>query len=252
MKTVTFIGNGKMALRVAQSLKADYKIEVVGRDMQKLSEFEKQLNVKVEKSLLDGFEIEGKSLLLCVKPANVEEVSSMLKGEAQVIFSLLARTSLKKLHTHFKTKSVVRAMPILSPSVQRSMTIITGDKAFQNEAEKLLGYIGTTRWLESEKELDIATELAEDGPTYLSLIAKSLTDSAIQKGLKAKDATYIVRDFFGSFGELIQDIHPDLLKDAILSPRGPISAGFGSLEDAYVRPDYLNAVEKAYTGKWNS
>ena len=38
MKTITFIGNGNMALSIAQGLKDRYKIEVVGRNMANLDQ----------------------------------------------------------------------------------------------------------------------------------------------------------------------------------------------------------------------
>jgi len=246
MKTITFIGNGNMALSIAQGLKSDYNIEVVGRDISKLSKFEDALGVKVEKSLLKGFNIENKTVLLCVKPANVEEVSSLLEGEARVLFSVLAGTSLEKLRTHFNTKAVVRTMPNLSATVQRSMTTLTGDIAFKEEAETLLGAIGTTQWLGTEKEIDIATALAGSGPAYLALIAEALTDGAVKQGLKRDDAMNIMRGLFGGFGDLIQDIHPAILKDNVMSAGGTTAAGYGALENANVRAGCIDAVESAY------
>lgn len=74
MKTITFIGNGNMALSIAEGLKDRYFIEVVPRDMKKLDKFEENLGIKIKKALLEDFNIEGKTLILCVKPANVEEV----------------------------------------------------------------------------------------------------------------------------------------------------------------------------------
>ena len=74
MQTITFIGNGNMGLSIAQGLKNKYTIEVVGRNMDKLDAFEEQLGIKVNKYLLDDFDITDKTILFCVKPANVEEV----------------------------------------------------------------------------------------------------------------------------------------------------------------------------------
>lgn len=246
MKTITFVGNGNMALSIAQGLKSSYKIEVVGRDMQKLEKFEKELGVVVEKSLMNNFDIDDKTIMLCVKPANVEEVGAMLEGQARVIYSVLAGTSLEKLSTHFSTGAVVRTMPNLAASVQKSMTTLTGDIDFRAEAEELLGAIGATRWLSSEKEIDIATALAGSGPAYLALIAEALSDGAVKQGLKRDDALAIMRGLFGGFGELIQDIHPALLKDGVMSPGGTTAAGYGALEDGNVRSACIGAIEMAY------
>ena len=127
MQTITFIGNGNMGLSIAKGLKGTYNIEVVGRNMKKLDAFEKALDLKIDKFLLDDFDITDKTILFCVKPANVEEVAAKLKGKARVVFSVLAGTSLKKLKANLNTHAVVRTMPNLAASVGRSMTTLTGD-----------------------------------------------------------------------------------------------------------------------------
>ena len=246
MKTITFIGNGNMALSIAKGLKHNYTIEIVGRDMQKLHQFEEKLGIEVRKYLLDGFDIQDKTLMLCVKPANVQEVAGKLTGKAKIIYSVLAGTSIEKIAQHLSTNAVVRAMPNLAASVAKSMTTLTGDAAFKEEALELFSAIGTTRWLGSEKEIDIATALAGSGPAYLALVAEALADGAVKQGLKRDDAMAIMQGLFNGFGELIQHIHPALLKDGVMSPGGTTAAGYAALEDGNVRSACINAVESAY------
>ena len=246
MQTITFIGNGNMGLSIAKGLKGKYNIEVAGRDMNKLDVFEEHLGTKVDKYLIDGFDITDKTVLFCVKPANVEEVGKKLKGKARVLFSVLAGTSLDKLKKHLKSKAVVRAMPNLAASVGASMTTLTGDHRFRKEAEALLGAVGDTLWLDSEKEIDIATALAGSGPAYLALIAEALADGAVKQGLKREDAMATMKGLFAGFGVLIQEVHPALLKDAVMSPGGTTAAGYAALEDGNVRAACMDAIEQAY------
>lgn len=246
MKTITFIGNGNMALSIAQGLKNRYKIEVVGRDMAKLEKFEQILGVTVQKALINGFDIEEKRIILCVKPYNIEEVSRQLKGTASVIYSVLAGSTVEKLKNSFNTQAVVRTMPNLTASVHYSMTTMTGDETFKDEATEIFSAIGPTVWLGSEKEIDIATALAGSGPAYLALISEALTDGAVKQGLKRDDAMEIMRGLFGGFGKLIQDIHPALLKDGVMSPGGTTAAGYGALEKGNVRNACIDAIETAY------
>jgi pyrroline-5-carboxylate reductase len=246
MQTITFIGNGNMALSIAKGLKGKYTIEVVGRNMTKLDAFEEALGTQTNKYLLDEFDMTDKTILLCIKPANVEEVGSILKGTARVIFSVLAGTSLEKIQKHFNTHAVVRTMPNLAASVAKSMTTLTGDTKFKQEAHTLLGAIGQTLWLDSEKEIDIATALAGSGPAYLALVAEALADGAVKQGLKREDAMAAMRGLFAGFGELIQEVHPSLLKDGVMSPGGTTAAGYAALEDGNARAAFMNAIEKAY------
>jgi len=246
MQTITFIGNGNMALSIAQGLKANYNIEVVGRDMSKLEQFEVKLSTKIDKYLLDDFDITDKTILLCTKPNNTQEISQNLKGKAKILISILAGTTIEKLSDSFQATSIIRAMPNLASSKQASMTTLTGDEASKKTAISILGAIGQTRWLNSQKELDIATALAGSGPAYLALIAEALADGAVKQGLKRDDALAITRGLFDGFGKLIQDIHPALLKDGVMSPGGTTAAGYGALEDSGVRAGCINAIESAY------
>mgnify|MGYP002712993200 FL=1 len=246
MKTITFIGNGNMALSIAKGLKNSYKIEVIGRDIDKLDKFEKELNADIKKVLMNDCDIENKTVILCVKPANVEEISTKIKGKAKVIYSVLAGTTVQKIKDSLNPHAVVRSMPNLAASVGRSMTTLTGDENYKDEAKELLGAIGTTLWLSSEKELDIATGLAGSGPAYLTLIAEALADGAVKQGMKRADAMTAVRGLFSGFGELIQDIHPALLKDGVMSPGGTTAAGYGALEKGNVRASCIDAIEQAY------
>lgn len=246
MKTITFIGNGNMALSIAKGLQDEYAIQVVGRNQEKLDAFENNLGIKIEKKLLDGFDITNKIIMLCVKPANVEEVGKKLQGDAAVLYSVLAGTTLEKLRANFTAKSYVRAMPNLAASVGASMTTLTGDTAYKEEALILFSAIGSTRWLASEKEIDIATALAGSGPAYLALIAEALADGAVKQGLKRDDALAIMRGLFDGFSKLIQDVHPAILKDGVMSPGGTTAAGYSALEEGNVRSACINALEKAY------
>ena len=246
MQTITFIGNGTMALSIAKGLKGKYNIEVVGRDMEKLDDFEKALGKKIEKFLLDEFDISDRTILLCVKPGNLESVSKQLKGKAKLLLSVLAGVPVEKLKKKIKSRAVVRAMPNLAASVGASMTTLTGDKEHQEEAEVLMRGAGEVLWLDTEKEIDIATALAGSGPAYLALIAEALADGAVNQGLKRDDAMSVMRGLFAGFGTLVQEVHPALLKDGVMSPGGTTAAGYSALEKGKVRAACMDAVEKAY------
>lgn len=246
MQTITFIGNGNMAKSIAQGLKGKYNIEVVGRNMERLDAFEAALGKKVEKFPLDDFDITDKTILLCVKPGNLESVAKQLKGKAKLLLSVLAGVPVEKLKKKIKSKAVVRAMPNLAASAGASMTTLTGDAEHREEAEVLMRSAGSVLWLESEKEIDIATALAGSGPAYLALIAEALADGAVNQGLKREDAMLVMRGLFAGFGKLIQEMHPALLKDSVMSPGGTTAAGYYTLEKGRVRASCMEAVEKAY------
>ena len=246
MQTITFIGNGNMGLSIAQGLKSQYNIEVVGRNMSKLEDFEEALGVTVSKHLLEDFDISEKTIILCVKPANAIEVGKKLVGTANLFISVLAGTKIEVLKQNFKSKATIRSMPNLAASLGQSMTTITGDDEGKQSAMTLLSSIGTTRWLNSEKEIDIATALAGSGPAYLALVAEALADGAVKQGLKREDAMATMKGLFTGFASLIQETHPSLLKDSVMSPGGTTAAGYAALEEGNVRAACMNAVAQAH------
>ncbi|MFA7069870.1 MAG: pyrroline-5-carboxylate reductase, partial [Sulfurimonas sp.] len=243
---ITFIGNGNMALSIAKGLGSKRAIEVVGRDMAKLEAFEKNLGFGVSKGLLDGFDITDKEIVLCIKPYNVEEVAKKLKGKAKVIYSVLAGTTIEKLDEHFNSQAIVRVMPNLAADVGASITTLCGDESFKARALEIFDSIGKTLWLGSQKELDIATALGGSGPAYLALIAEALADGAVKEGLKREDAMRVTEGLFSGFAKLLEQNHPALLKDRVMSAGGTTAAGYSALEDGGVRSACMGAISKAY------
>lgn len=245
VKSLTFVGNGKMALALAKGLCETHAIEVIGRSMAALEKFEQTLNVPLKKTLYADADITNKTVILCVKPSNLNEVAPYLKGNANTLYSVLAGiplASLKIISAH----TYCRAMPNLAAEAGASMTSLVGDHEIASHALALFGTIGSTLWLNSEKELDIATALAGSGPAYLALIAEALCDGAVREGLKRDDAMVLMRGLFEGFGKLIQTTHPALLKDAVMSPGGTTAAGYGALEKGNVREGCMEAIHAAY------
>lgn len=243
--SITLIGNGKMALAIAKGLKGNYSLEVIGRTIEVLDQFETALGATVKKSLYEESSCESKTLILCVKPANLQEISTRLKGRAKALYSVLAGASLASLHC-ISAHSYIRAMPNLAAEVGLSMTSLVGEISLHNEAIDLFSSIGKTLWLSSEKELDIATALAGSGPAYLALVAEALCDGAVREGLKREDALTLMRGLFEGFGTLIQTTQPSFLKDSVMSPGGTTAAGYATLEKSNVRYGCMEAITTAY------
>jgi len=245
-KEITLIGNGNMALSIAKGLKEEYAIEVVGRSMEKLNLFGEKLGAPIKKSSLEGYNIGGKDIILCVKPYNVEEVGTQLQGEAHILYSVLAGIQIETLAHHIKATSYVRTMPNLGASVGCSMTTVTGEEEYKAQALALFDTIGQTLWLNTEEEIDIATALAGSGPAYLAMVVQALTDGGVKEGLKRDDAVALVQGLFKGFGELIQTEEAPSIKNAVMSPAGTTAYGCYALEKASIKAAFMDAVTSAY------
>ncbi len=242
---LTIIGSGKMAEAIIKGTHQNFEVEVVARDLEKLEKLEKLYNIKIA-HLINYFSIEEKNILLCVKPHVLKDVSKKLKGRASSLLSVLAGTTLETLKNSIKADYIVRIMPNLAAAYGKSMSTLCGDVEFKDEAIKICQCFGKALWLGSEKEIDIATAVAGSGPAFLALVAEALSDGGVKEGLKREDANVLVRGLFEGFSPLLNENHPALLKDAVMSPGGTTAAGYTALEEGGVRYSFINAVMSAY------
>jgi len=243
---LTFIGNGNMAKALIKGLVKDYDIEVFGRNKNSLEKLKKEID-NIEVSLLnDKKDMTGKNIILCVKPNSIDDLSKKLIGVANSLYSVLAGVKIETLKEKIEAQYYIRTMPNLSASYFKSMTTITGDEQLKQSATEIFEHIGSTLWLNSQKEIDIATAIAGSGPAYLALIAESLADGGVNAGLKRDDATKLVQGLFEGFSPLLNNNMPSSIKDAVMSPGGTTAAGYSTMENCGVRNGMIQTIKSAY------
>ncbi len=244
---LTFIGNGSMATALIKGLYQSYEIEVIGRNTKTLNTLQEAMPTISTKLLEDSFDITGRNIILCVKPYSLPSLAPKLIGTAKSLYSVLAGTSLESLQAYIPAKHTIRTMPNLGATYLKSMTTLVGDERLKEDALAIFDAIGTTLWLSSENELDIATGVAGSGPAFLALVAEGLADGAVQQGLKRADAQQLVAGLFDGFGSLIAHDTPAQIKDGVMSPAGTTAAGYAALERHSVRYAMMEAIGDAYS-----
>lgn len=243
---LTLIGNGFMAQALARGLVSNFEIEIIGRDIKKLKKINEEIPEVEVKVISDSEDITDKNIIFCVKPYALQSVAVRLQGQANIIFSILAGTTLDTIKKQIKSKYYIRTMPNVAASVSKSTTTITGDKEAKNLAIELFNNVGKSVWVDTEKQLDIATAVAGSGPAFLSLVAESLSDGAVKAGLERSISNELVQGLFEGFAELLTKQHPALIKDSVMSPGGTTAAGMGKLEEGAVRDAMIKAIEAAH------
>jgi len=233
-----------MAMAIAHGLKDKHSLEFVARDTSKLEKIRKEFSGDIYN--LKDFDMRGKNILLAVKPYALESVGRELRGEANTVYSVLAGSTIASIHSHIPTKSVVRVMPNVAAKFQASTSVITGDSSKKEEAIEIFSSIGDTFWVDSEKEIDIATAIAGSGPALLTLVAEAMMDGLVKEGMKRPDAIGITNSLFKGFAPLIESNHPALIKDSVMSPGGTTAAAYAALEEGGVRSSFIKAVGEAF------
>jgi pyrroline-5-carboxylate reductase len=216
----------------------------VARDISKLDSIKESFSANVY--ALKDFDITNKNILLAVKPYALSSVSKQLKGEANTVYSVLAGSTLDALKEYIPAKNHIRIMPNVAAKFGASTSVITGDSEKREEALEIFNAIGDTFWVDSEKEIDIATAIAGSGPALLTLVAEAMMDGLVKEGMKRPDAVGITNSLFKGFAPLIGSNHPALIKDSVMSPGGTTAAAYAALEEGAVRGSFIKAVGEAF------
>ncbi|RXJ94614.1 pyrroline-5-carboxylate reductase [Malaciobacter molluscorum] len=243
---LTLIGNGIMAQSLAKGLVKNYEVEMIGRDIDKLRQVKEKIPEVSIKIIDDQEDITDKNILFCVKPYALQSVAVRLTGKANTLYSILAGTKLESLKKQILAKYYIRTMPNVAASVSMSMTTITGDNEAKMSALEIFNAIGKTVWVNTEKQLDIATAIAGCGPAYLAIIAEAIADGAVKAGLERHISTELVHGLFVGTSALLAKTHPAILKDSVMSPGGTTAAGVGAIEEGNVRNSMIKAIQAAY------
>ncbi|MFZ9659488.1 MAG: pyrroline-5-carboxylate reductase [Arcobacteraceae bacterium] len=246
MEKLTFIGNGNMAKAIIKGLIGKYEIEVLGRNSKSLEALKEEIQQIQIAQINEQVDITDKNIILCIKPNSLDDLSSKINGTASSLYSVLAGVKLETLKEKISAKNYIRTMPNIAASFQKSMTTLTGDEILKSNAMKICGGFGSTLWVKSEKELDIATAVAGSGPAFLALIAESLSDGAVNNGLSRNDANILVQGLFDGFASLLKNNNPSKIKDAVMSPGGTTASGYASMEKNGVRNGMIQAIDSAY------
>ena len=218
-----------MAMAIAHGLKnqnGKYTLEFVARDVRKLEAIKEEFSANIY--ALEGFDISNKNILLAVKPYALSSVSKQITGEANTVYSVLAGSTLEALKENISAKNHVRIMPNVAAKFSASTSVITGDVTKKEEALEIFSAIGDTFWVDSEKEIDIATAIAGSGPALLTLVAEAMMDGLVKEGMKRADAIGITNSLFKGFAPLIASNHPALIKDSVMSPGGTTAAAYAT------------------------
>ena len=239
---VSIIGYGEMAKAIANGLKGEIEFEVVGRDEEKLKKFAEEFGC--EYRLIDGYDISGKTVLLAIKPYALQEISMRIKGEAEVLISILAGKPLVELQKYIKSKYYLRAMPNIAAKHKASTTALTGDEEARETAETILSKIGEVIWVNSDDEIDMATAIIGSGPAFLAMIAEAVSDAGVYTGLKRDISEKLTRGLFKSFAAIEENFAT--IKNQVTSPKGTTAEGVFTLESEGVRGSVMKGIIKTY------
>lgn len=187
-------------------------------------------------------------VILCHKPAQLEEVASEIRDQAKAIVSILGGVPVADVQAAYPDKPVYRFMPNQAAEVRRGVSCyVAGSRAAEGpEAEilELFRRVGTVVPL-PEEQMETATAVMSCAPAWISLVAEALVAAGIRHGLDHDEAERLVAEAVAGTGELLTGLGlaPAEVRRRVTSPGGLTERGTVALEEAGIREAFDSAVD---------
>jgi pyrroline-5-carboxylate reductase len=196
---------------------------------------------------------QAQTVILAVKPQTLTALTQEIvptQISCELLISILAGVSLKRLEASFGHRPIIRVMPNTPATVGAGISALAGGTRAQPAhlatAEKIFAAVGEVLTV-PESWMDAITALSGSGPAFVAIAIEALTDGGVAVGLPRPIAAQLALQTVRGTAELMtqRQIHPALMKDQVTSPGGTTIAGVSALEAAGFRSALIQAVQAA-------
>lgn len=253
MRSICFIGAGKMATAIAAGLvrqNAGFEIKAFDPSAAAADHFQESCGGKICKELKEALDAE--IVLLAVKPQHLADAVQNLPslvGE-KLILSIVAGATIEKLSELTGTKRIVRIMPNTPALVGEGMSCLSpAPGLMENDietAKQIFQSVGKVQVL-PETLLDAVTGLSGSGPAFVLEFIMALADGGVYAGLpRAAAVELAAQTVYGAAKLAIESDRPlGALRDDVISPGGTTSCGCMALAENGFAAGVAKAVIKA-------
>lgn len=236
---ISIIGCGNMGLAYARSFRkyhiaARGELQLVARNAAASSKLD-ALDLGQAWPAIGAQVAESEIVVIAVKPqdfgALAPALAAVLQPE-QIVLSIMAGITLKRLQDSLSHRTVVRAMPNSPAQIGMGITAYTTahDLTMRQviTVERLLNSTGRSIHLEQEDQLNAVTALSGSGPAYVFHFARTLLAAGRAMGLDEEVAGALVQQTLLGAVHLMDHSHlsPDQLIQAVTSKGGTTQAAF--------------------------
>ena len=175
-------------------------------------------------------------VVLCHKPAQLEDVAREVAPHAKAVASILAATPLVALHDAYPKQRVYRFIPSLPVEVRQGAVVqaddpeqqgAIGEIAFDGEVSELFAELGTLVVLPD------------------ALVAEAQIDAGVRRGIPATQSAELVVQTLAGTAELLRRRGNDTLavRREVASPGGVTARGLAALERGGLRAAFSDALD---------
>lgn len=252
---IAIIGCGNMGMAFARSF---LQYELVNKDQLLLVE-KNDHRCAILKAARDGIVIntinaelkDYELIILAVKPQDFEELAEELKDKlepSQIVLSIMAGITIKKIQEKLNHKSVIRAMPNTPGMLGMGITGFTSAEGISIarlfKVENLINATGRSIYLEDESLLDAVTALSGSGPAYFYYFVKHMVEAGKKMGFDEGTAQLLVKQTMLGAYHLINNAElslDDLIK-AVASKGGTTEAALNIFNSHHMDDIIIEAV----------
>jgi pyrroline-5-carboxylate reductase len=190
------------------------------------------------------------AIVLCHKPAQLEEVADEIRDRAGAVISILGGTPIADVEAAYPGKPVYRVMPNIPAEQGQGVFIYApGSHAADGPEQEVLerfGRIGTVVPT-PEPLIDTAMAIMSCGPAFFALVVEALVDAGVRRGLQPADASRMAVEAMAGTAATLRESDDDTkgLRRRVTSPGGSTARGLDALERGGVRSAFSDAVDAA-------
>jgi pyrroline-5-carboxylate reductase len=192
-------------------------------------------------------------VVLCHKPAQLEDVARDVAPHARAVASILAATPLTALHAAYPDRPVYRFIPSLPVEVRQGAVVQADgppqDAALDAQVHDLFAELGTLVVL-PDALVDVAMGLMSCAPAYVALVAEAQVDAGVRHGIPASQGAELVVQTLAGTAELLRRRANDTqaIRREVASPGGVTARGLDALERAGLRAAFSDALDAVLDG----
>lgn len=256
MKTteIAFVGAGNMATALILGLieQGQNAASITACDLsaEQLERLQAQLPAEsaIQTSQDNGEISRAAVVVLAVKPQVMEEVASSLRPHLSpdtLIISIAAGVPIAALERWLGEQAVVRCMPNMPALVQLGASGLFANERVTDQqrevAESILNAVGTSLWLQREKDIDAVTAVSGSGPAYFFLFMEAMVEAGEEMGLSEDIASALAIQTCAGAAKLAANSSDSLaqLRRKVTSPGGTTERALESF-----RLDDFNTIVK--------
>jgi pyrroline-5-carboxylate reductase len=187
-------------------------------------------------------------VILCHKPAVLEEVAAEAAASAKAVASIMAATPVAEIERAYPGVPVYRFIPNLPVEVGRGVLCYApGTRAAEGPEQEVLQLFGTCGVVIALDEplLEPAMALMSCAPAFLAQVVEAMGQAGARHGLDPAQATRLVVETMAGTAAYLDanDLDAAELRKRVATPGGVTEKGLQALEDGGVPKSFSAAVD---------